>query len=225
MSLFAAGLLTGLFITTVCLSLSGSSRRSLVVAANGYAGNGIGAAPGRVDVALLASICIALAAHATAGALGFNSITGVSVGTESGRSGDPAVASGSTGTRRDLANVDVDIARMEQYLVSLGRITSAQEHPAPQSQAGGLADVETMIASLAKRLVAEPGDVEGWRTLGWAYLNTSRPTEALKAYAKALELAPDRLDIKEAVDAARVAADGQTRPPAGGSTADANSSR
>ncbi|WP_156254906.1 tetratricopeptide repeat protein [Sandarakinorhabdus oryzae] len=58
-----------------------------------------------------------------------------------------------------------------------------------------LDDVDTMMARLEQRLKDKP-DGEGYRMLGWSYQNTGRPAEALKAYARAIELLPDRADIR-----------------------------
>ncbi len=111
--------------------------------------------------------------------------------------------------RADVARMDTEIARIESYLASVGRTPLNWEEPALQSPAGGLPDVETMIARLEKRLEDEPGDVEGWRTLGWSYLNTGRPTEAFKAYQRAIAIAPDREDLKEELKSAQKAALGE----------------
>jgi cytochrome c-type biogenesis protein CcmH len=54
--------------------------------------------------------------------------------------------------------------------------------------------VEEMIGRLARRLQDEPNDVTGWRTLGWARLQTDSYAEAAAAYAKAIELQPRAAD-------------------------------
>lgn len=54
-----------------------------------------------------------------------------------------------------------------------------------------LDDVDTMISRLAARLAENPADGEGFRMLGWSYLMTGKPREALPAYQRALELLPD----------------------------------
>ncbi|MDR2678420.1 MAG: c-type cytochrome biogenesis protein CcmI [Zoogloeaceae bacterium] len=45
--------------------------------------------------------------------------------------------------------------------------------------------IEAMVAGLAERLQANPGDLEGWITLGQSYRVLNRPAEAAAAYAKA----------------------------------------
>jgi len=72
-----------------------------------------------------------------------------------------------------------------------------------------LGSVDEMIERLAERLSQNPKDTEGWRMLGWSYLNTGRFPEAAAAYAKAIELSPDRADLRAAHGEALVkAADG-----------------
>lgn len=61
--------------------------------------------------------------------------------------------------------------------------------------AGSLDDVDTMIAKLAERLKTDVTDGEGFRMLGWSYLNTNRPAEAVTAYATAVKLLPERADV------------------------------
>lgn len=51
--------------------------------------------------------------------------------------------------------------------------------------------LEEAITQLETELERDPSLVEGWRLLGRAYLADERPADALGAYAKALELAPD----------------------------------
>ncbi len=66
-----------------------------------------------------------------------------------------------------------------------------------------LPDVNTMIARLAQRLESDTTDKNGWKTLGWAYLNTERYPDAVKAYETALALDPSDSEIKNALDDAR----------------------
>jgi cytochrome c-type biogenesis protein CcmH len=73
----------------------------------------------------------------------------------------------------------------------------------------GLPTVEEMTQRLAARLARNPGDIEGWRTLGWSYLNIGRFTEASDAYAKAIELDPDNTEFRGGrIEALVGAADG-----------------
>ena len=65
----------------------------------------------------------------------------------------------------------------------------------PQS---GLPPVDEMIQRLAARLLQNPKDGQGWRTLGWSYSSIGRFAEASEAYAKAIELSPNDTEIRNA---------------------------
>ena len=91
-----------------------------------------------------------------------------------------------------------------------GRSAAAMS-AAPESAA--LPDVNTMIAMLVTRLEKEPGDVRGWKMLGWSYLNTERPDEAKKAYETALKLDPDDIEIKKGLEAIQAAQTATTGTP------------
>jgi cytochrome c-type biogenesis protein CcmH len=72
-----------------------------------------------------------------------------------------------------------------------------------------LPPVDEMIRRLAARLVQNPKDIRGWRTLGWSYSNLGRFTEASEAYAKAIELSPGDTEIRGArIEALIRSADG-----------------
>jgi cytochrome c-type biogenesis protein CcmH len=60
----------------------------------------------------------------------------------------------------------------------------------------GLPTVEEMTQRLAARLASNPTDIQGWRTLGWSYLNIGRFSAAADAYAKAIELDPNNLELR-----------------------------
>ena len=53
------------------------------------------------------------------------------------------------------------------------------------------ASPEQAIAELEAKLKADPGDVEGWQMLGWAFFQTGRYAESATAYRRATALAPD----------------------------------
>jgi cytochrome c-type biogenesis protein CcmH len=52
-----------------------------------------------------------------------------------------------------------------------------------------------MVAKLEKRLATQPNDPEGWARLGRSYVVLERKDEALAAYAKAYQLAPDNVAV------------------------------
>lgn len=82
----------------------------------------------------------------------------------------------------------------------------------PQLAAAALqpavADVDTMIANLEARLRENPTDGEGFRMLGWSYLNTGRPQQSVDAFKNAAQLLPDRADVRTSYGEALVAASG-----------------
>lgn len=63
--------------------------------------------------------------------------------------------------------------------------------------AAGLPTVEEMTRRLAARLQRNPDDVEGWRTLGWSYVNIGRFDDAVAAYDKAIGRAPGNTELRD----------------------------
>ncbi|MCM3901069.1 MAG: c-type cytochrome biogenesis protein CcmI [Pyrinomonadaceae bacterium] len=55
--------------------------------------------------------------------------------------------------------------------------------------------IEANVASLAKRLEQNPGDLEGWKMLGRSYMSLEKYGEASRAYAKATDLKSDDADL------------------------------
>jgi cytochrome c-type biogenesis protein CcmH len=109
----------------------------------------------------------------------------------------------------------------QRGLTSFSSDSSAQKGFAAAWQAGisesdaeprnhaGLPSVDEMVQRLAARLIRNPKDTEGWRTLGWSYLNIDRFHEAAEAYARAIELDPDIADLRgDRIEALVAAADG-----------------
>ena len=78
---------------------------------------------------------------------------------------------------------------------------AAAQSPAPNSPE--LPDVDTMIVKLVTKLEIDPNDVNGWKMLGWSYLNTDRPDDAVKAYETALKLDPGNKEIEKALEQAK----------------------
>ncbi|MBS0252750.1 MAG: tetratricopeptide repeat protein [Proteobacteria bacterium] len=112
---------------------------------------------------------------------------------------------------REAADTDGD-ADTAQAFADL-RAYAADTNSSAPSTAGGspgntstvLPDVDTMIAKLIARLEKQPNDVDGWKTLGWSYLNTGRPGDAAAAYETALKLQPGDVALKTALNDARAA--------------------
>ena len=84
------------------------------------------------------------------------------------------------------------LARLIDYTRSI-----ENEDPASMAAADEpLAEVNTMIERLVRRLETTPEDIEGWRMLGWSYFHTARYEQAATAYARAVELDPSSVELK-----------------------------
>ncbi|RAK68569.1 c-type cytochrome biogenesis protein CcmI [Phenylobacterium kunshanense] len=76
-------------------------------------------------------------------------------------------------------------------------------------------DVGAMIAQLEAQMQQTPNNPEGWRMLGWSYLQTGRPADAASAYGKAAALDPKNPEYLSAQGEATVlAAQGAVTPAA-----------
>ena len=101
--------------------------------------------------------------------------------------GSGVVQQASTSFARDSSTPGGPVAAMRTF------VSENQGQPQPD-----LPPVDEMIRRLAARLLQNPKDVQGWRTLGWSYLNLGRFSEASEAYAKAIELSPGDTEIRSA---------------------------
>lgn len=76
-------------------------------------------------------------------------------------------------------------------------------------------EVAAMIGQLEARMKQAPGDAEGWRMLGWSYLQVGRNADAAQAYGRAAALDPHNGEYLSAEGEATVlAAQGQVTPAA-----------
>ncbi len=76
-------------------------------------------------------------------------------------------------------------------------------------------DVATMIGQLEAQLKQQPGNAEGWRMLGWSYMQTGRNAEAAVAYGRAAAIDPNNAEYLSAQGEATVlASEGQVTPAA-----------
>lgn len=76
-------------------------------------------------------------------------------------------------------------------------------------------DTQVMIAQLETQMNQRPDNAEGWRMLGWSYLQTGRNADAAVAYGKAVALDPTNNEYISAQGESTVlAADGQVTPAA-----------
>ncbi|WP_235600773.1 MULTISPECIES: tetratricopeptide repeat protein [unclassified Sphingobium] len=67
--------------------------------------------------------------------------------------------------------------------------TKAPVLPSPLRNEGP-SDPEAAIRALQDRVGANPNDAEGWQRLGWAYFESGRHADAVRAYRHATKLAP-----------------------------------
>ena len=81
---------------------------------------------------------------------------------------------------------------------SAGVATDAEGHPE--------GDVGAMIAQLETQMQQRPDNAEGWRMLGWSYMQTGRNAEAAAAYGKAAALDPTNAEYLSAQGEATVLA-------------------
>jgi cytochrome c-type biogenesis protein CcmH len=96
-------------------------------------------------------------------------------------------------------------------------MAAAPTGAADTSADGGASNghVGAMIAELEAKMRQSPNDPEGWRMLGWSYMQTGRAADAAGAYGRAAALNPANADYKSAQGEALVkAADGQVTPEA-----------
>lgn len=91
-------------------------------------------------------------------------------------------------------------------------------HPAAGDAAGdgeaGLPTVEEMTRRLAARLARNPDDTDGWRTLGWSYINVGRFEDAAEAYGQAIARDPGNVEFRDGRIEALVGAAGGVVTPA-----------
>ena len=80
----------------------------------------------------------------------------------------------------------------------LGRMDLADFRAQPEAhqQANVTPEIQEMIDRLAERLKKSPTDLKGWLLLGRSYAQTEQVDLAVNAYAQALRLEPDNVDIK-----------------------------
>lgn len=97
-------------------------------------------------------------------------------------------------------------------IVSVGMSIYRQRQTPPaqveNSEGTMKARIDQMIAKLAARVKAEPDKVEGWRLLGWSYVQTERYPQAVDAYRHAAALTPNDAQLWSALGEVQVLANG-----------------
>lgn len=84
------------------------------------------------------------------------------------------------------------------FTISLDSKKAAAEltkRPEVPRKADGTPDIDTMVASLQKKMEQNPDNVKGWFMLGRSYMVLKRYSDAAKSYERALKLKPDSADI------------------------------
>ena len=83
------------------------------------------------------------------------------------------------------------------------------------NNSAGEDNLAALVGQLESKMRSHPGDPEGWRLLGWSYLQTGRPAESARAYARAAALVPKNPAYASAEgEALTQAAGGQVSPAA-----------
>lgn len=126
--------------------------------------------------------------------LGFGAVNSFGVN-RTGAAPHPAPATASTPDDELFANLktyaDTPAAQAAAH-------ANTPERPLP--------DVDTMIAQLASRLESNPRDIDGWRMLGWSYLQMAQYSMAEVAFSRAVALDPQSPELKQAYEQAKAKA-------------------
>ena len=102
----------------------------------------------------------------------------------------------------------------ETNMPSAAQVNEAAKATAGMSAQDRQAMIEGMVGKLAEHLQQNPDDAEGWTRLGRAYMVLDKPDKAIDAYAHAVKLKPDDVDLKQQYAEAMVEAGGGDDPPA-----------
>jgi cytochrome c-type biogenesis protein CcmH len=136
-----------------------------------------------------------------------------------GREAEPAARPLSERTLLILALglVAVVVLAATGLYLKIGRPDAGVRAPAeaalPPGHPNG--EVAGMIGQLETRMKQAPNDAEGWRMLGWSYLQVGRNADAAQAYGRAAALDPHNGEYLSAQGEATVlAAQGQVTPAA-----------
>jgi cytochrome c-type biogenesis protein CcmH len=85
--------------------------------------------------------------------------------------------------------------------------------PTDAAAGAGAGHGADMIAALEARMRQTPGDIAGWRMLGWSYAQTGRYAESAAAYGRAAALDPANADYPSAQGESLVRAAGGSVTP------------
>ncbi|WP_293676479.1 c-type cytochrome biogenesis protein CcmI [uncultured Phenylobacterium sp.] len=112
-----------------------------------------------------------------------------------------------------LAGTGLYLAIGKPNVAAAPGVKAAQAPGAPGANGAPHADADSVIAQLETQMQQNPGNAEGWRMLGWSYLQTGRNAEAAVAYGRAAALDPTNADYLSAQGEATVLASEGTVTP------------
>ena len=119
---------------------------------------------------------------------------------------DPREAAGSANTISNSLSTSESEGEMLASLADYTRSIGGEEPASTPADGNLLPDVNTMIERLEARLAIAPDDIQGWRMLGWSYLQMERYEEAATVFGKALELDPSSAGLKRSYEEAKAKA-------------------
>ena len=118
----------------------------------------------------------------------------------------PPEAAGSADAISDSQSTSGSDGEMLASLADYTRSIGGNQPASTPADGNLLPDVSTMIERLEARLAIAPDDIQGWRMLGWSYLQMERFEEAATVFGKAVELDPSSAELKRSYEEAKAKA-------------------
>ena len=112
-----------------------------------------------------------------------------------------------------LAGTGLYLAIGKPNVAAAPGVKTAQAPGAPNADGSPHENADTVIAQLETQMQQHPDNAEGWRMLGWSYLQTGRNAEAAVAYGRAAAPDPTNADYLSAQGEATVLASQGTVTP------------
>jgi tetratricopeptide (TPR) repeat protein len=133
----------------------------------------------------------------------------------------PAAAPGVMAPSAAAPTIMADAGKTMEPPMSKRPMGAPSDMPTAEGGKKPLADVDSMIKGLAARMEKDPNNADGWRMLGWSYLNTMHYQQAADAYARAVALKPDSILFKAGYAEALVKANNDVVTPVAATAFDA----